>query len=105
MRLPVLALAIASVVFTAGGAAAQSVGANGAYMGAPGAPGQDGAVNQSTGGGSEVGSRHERYLMRLHALHEWLLKLKARDGGQLSDEHAAILQRKLDRLNRIYAKG
>jgi hypothetical protein len=104
MRIRNLALSVAGVLAMAGAASAQNY--NGYAVLAPAAPGQESYVGQSQGGpASERTSRHERYLMRLHSLHEWLLKLKAKDGGQLSDEHAAILQRQLDKLNRIYGRG
>jgi hypothetical protein len=103
MRVRVLALTIAGVLAWAGAAAAQL--SPGVAVNAPDPP-QANYVGQSQGGpASEWSSRHQRYLMRLQSLREWLLRLKAKDGGNLSDEHAAILQRQLDKLNRIYGKG
>ena len=104
MRLPILALVATGALATAGGAAAQVF--DGVAVSAETPTAQSSYLSPSFGGPARDNSdRSQRYLIRLHSLQEWLLKLKAQDGGQLSDEHAAVVQRRLDKLNRIYGKG
>ncbi|HEX3364451.1 hypothetical protein [Phenylobacterium sp.] len=50
-------------------------------------------------------TKHDRYLMKLAALREKTIKTKARDGGQLTPEHSAALQRELDELNKQFGVG
>jgi hypothetical protein len=105
MRLPLLASAVAGLVALAGAAAAQTQ--DGIAMNAPSAPGASADyLSQAFGGPARDNTdRNQRYLIRLRSLHEWMLRLKAKDGGQLSAEHVAMLERQLDKLNRIYGKG
>ena len=47
-------------------------------------------------------SQQERYAAKMAALKAKMLKLTAADGGQLSPEHRASLQKELDSLNRQF---
>jgi hypothetical protein len=42
---------------------------------------------------------HDRYLIKLASLRQRTIRTKAKDGGQLTPEHAASLQHELDELN------
>jgi hypothetical protein len=106
MRVRVLALMIAGLLASAGAAAARVT--NGIAVNAP--PVQS-TTNSPPGSyrslpagftANEVASRQSRYLMRVETLREKLVQTQARDGGQLTSEHAASLQHELDKLNRIY---
>jgi hypothetical protein len=44
-------------------------------------------------------TQHDRYLMKLANLRDRTIRTKAKDGGQLTPDHAAGLQRELDALN------
>jgi len=101
MRLQILALSLAGLLASAGAAAAQD--SNG-YPNQVTIPGDSGNNHQSYPG-PRIPERRYRYLMRLETLRERVIRWKAQDGGQLSAEHAANLQRQLDKLNRIYGTG
>jgi hypothetical protein len=47
-------------------------------------------------------SQQERYAEKIAALKAKMMKLTAADGGQLSAEHRASLQKELDSLNRQF---
>jgi hypothetical protein len=60
---------------------------------APFGTGEDGAVFPST---------QQRYAAKIMALKEKMQRLTVQDGGQLSDEHRASLQRELDGVNKSF---
>ena len=96
MRERVLALAVAAgLLAQAGSAAAQG---DTMMMTAP----QMAQPHDQWIGQPPLPTRHERYLMKLASLRDKTLKTKAKDGGQLTPEHAAALQRELDQLNRQF---
>jgi hypothetical protein len=47
-------------------------------------------------------SREQIYFRHVATLREKMRKLTAEDGGQLTQDHAAALQKELDDLNRLY---
>ena len=53
-------------------------------------------------GASWIPSEQWWYDWSIANLRDKMLKIQAKDGGQLTPEHAAALQRELDRLNRKY---
>jgi Spy/CpxP family protein refolding chaperone len=90
----ILALTVAAGLVQAGAAAAQMM-----PMMTNQLPAQ--AHDQFTGPPA-LPTRHDRYLMKLASLRDKTLKTKAKDGGQLTPEHAASLQQELDRLNKEF---
>jgi hypothetical protein len=95
MRLSVLALVSAAALPPACGAQAQMM------MGQQPAQAHD----QSSGPLPAPLTKHDRYLMKLSALRDKTIRTKAKDGGQLTPEHAAALQHELDDLNREFGVG
>jgi hypothetical protein len=57
---------------------------------------------QFTGLPPPLPTRQERYWTKLSSLRDKTLRTKAKDGGQLTAEHAASLQHELDQLNRQF---
>jgi hypothetical protein len=96
MRVHILALMIAGVLVPAGSAMAQMVEVP-KVLETPGDRGHSAGPMAS-----EVGNRQYRYLMRIETLKEKVAQTKARDGGRITAEHEASLQRELDKLNRVY---
>lgn len=88
MRVLILVLAAAAL---AGPAAAQS-----AMTMTPQPPPQ--AYEQRTQM-APLPTQHDRYLMKLASLRDRTIRIKAKDGGQLTPDHAAALQQQLDALN------
>jgi hypothetical protein len=97
MRSRVLGLTIAGTLVQAGGAAAQS---DMMPMMNNQLPAQ--AHDQFTGQPPPMPTKHDRYLMKLASLRDKTLRTKAKDGGQLTSEHAAALQHELDDLNKAF---
>ena len=99
MRVRVLALAVA------GGVLAQSssaVAQGGMMMGQMMGQSPAMAHEQFTGTPPQLPTKHDRYVMRLMTLRDKTLKTKAKDGGELTPEHAAALQHELDELNKQF---
>jgi hypothetical protein len=96
MRFSLLALASAALLAQAGAACAQGDMMNQQMQ----AHGQPTLIQPAP-------TKHDRYLMRLSSLREKTIraKAKAKDGGQLTPEHAAALQRELDELNKQFGVG
>jgi hypothetical protein len=47
-------------------------------------------------------TKHDRYLVKLASLRQKTIRTKAKDGGQLTAEHAQALQHELDELNKQF---
>jgi hypothetical protein len=60
------------------------------------------AHEQFTGMPPPLPTRQERYRMKILSLRDKTLRMKAKDGGQLTPEHAASLQHELDELNKQF---
>ena len=92
MRIRILALAVVSgLLAQAGGATAQSgMTLTGQLPGEAPRP-----VTQTP----PLPTQHDRYVMKLANLRDRTIRTKAKDGGRLTPEHAAGLQRELDALN------
>lgn len=108
MRLATFSLILAAGFASAGGASAQ-MGAG--TMGSMGQMGQGQMMSSqpsasATFGAGDDGARfptaQQRYAARIQALRQKMAKLTREDGGQLSDEHKAGLQRELDGLNKSF---
>ncbi len=96
MRVGRLALAIVGGLAPAGLAAAQS---DMMMMGRPPAYAPDQFTASQP---PSAMTRQERYWLNVQGLRDKMLRMKAKDGGQLSAEHAAGLQHELDALNRRF---
>jgi hypothetical protein len=100
MRLPACLSIVAVGVAAAGAAAAQMMGPMAPMMMTPQPP-----VGATYGAGADaaaVPSRRERYEAKIVELKAKMDRLTAADGGQLSAQHRAGLQKELDDLNRRF---
>jgi len=93
MRCRVLAAAVGASLALPGMASAQDM-----MMGQT--PPQ--AHEQFTGIPPPPPTRAERYRMKLLSLRDKTLRIRARDGGQLTAEHTQALQHELDELNKRF---
>ena len=97
----ILAAGVAAGAMAPGAASAQmtGMGAMGQMMtpqppvNAPFGTGEDGA---------RFPTAQERYAAKIMALKQKMQKLTQQDGGQLTDEHKAALQRELDGVNKSF---
>lgn len=96
MRLPFFTLILTGGLMTAGMAVAQMSG----QMMSPTPP-----ASTTYGGDfdtSHFPSQQERYAAKIAQLKTKMLRLTAADGGELTAEHKASLQKELDSLNRRF---
>lgn len=97
MRVRRLGIAVMGVLCWGGAAQPQMMGP-GMMTPMPRAnPGYASEINPA-----DYPSRQERYEARIAALKARMLRLTAADGGQLTPEHRASLQKDLDSLNREF---
>ena len=100
MRLPVFLPMVVLGLAAAGAAAAQMMGPMTPMMMSPRPP-----VSETYGAGADgatLPSQRERYEAKIVELKAKMDRLTATDGGQLSAEHRAGLQKELDALNRRF---
>jgi len=99
MRLPALSLILLALAVGAGpGAARAQMMGSGMMTPMPRtSPGYASQLNPA-----DYPSRQERYEARIAALKARMQRLTAADGGQLTPEHQASLQKDLDTLNREF---
>lgn len=97
MRVCLAALVALGALAQAGAAAAQSD-----MMPMMNNPMAGMAHGQDIGPTTPMMTKRDRYLMKLASLRQKTIKTKARDGGQLTPEHATSLQKELDELNKAF---
>jgi hypothetical protein len=105
MRFAAFSLILTVGFAVARGAAAQMGGQTMGSMGQGQMMSTQPGASAPFGGGSDQAkfpTQQERYAGRIMALKQKMQKLTAQDGGQLSDEHKAGLQRELDGLNKSF---
>jgi hypothetical protein len=101
MRLAAFSLILTAGLALAGAASAQMMGQMGQGMMMGTMP----SANATYGGDLNqpgVPTAQQRYAARIMALKQKMAKLTQQDGGQLSDEHKASLQRELDGVNKSF---
>ena len=105
MRLAVSIGALASTLVLAGAASAQMMTGQMGQMGQGQMMGPQAPQSAAFGAGvdrARFPTTQERYAAKIQALKQKMQKLTAQDGGQLSDEHKAGLQRELDGVNKSF---
>jgi hypothetical protein len=105
MRLAVLAVSLTAALSAGGGASAQMTGQMGmmGQMGPMMTPPPPVSAAYGTGAdGADFPSAQQRYAARIMALKAKMQRLTAQDGGRLTPEHQASLQRELDGVNKSF---
>jgi hypothetical protein len=104
MRLAILVPALASALALTGVASAQMMGQMGGGMMGGGMSPMPPANGSANWGAENAAfpTAQQRYVARIRALKSKMDKLTQQDGGQLSDEHRASLQRELDGVNKSF---
>ena len=101
MRLPILTLALAGCLASAGAALAGGINRPTAGGALPAPP----MTDPYRSGSIERPAAQDHYAEQLAMLRKKVLHTSALDGGELSPAHYAALKQELDAINRAYASN